>query len=156
MRARALALLTVIVTLAACSGGAARHASPPTTVPVSTPSAPVVLNDVSGHLALLVTKTGDYSLKSPITPEYFAFSPEVLLSGDVCRYLTGRVMALTNKPITLPGGDRRAILTAELRVTTLKRPLVLAYDITYVRLGPAFASIDANTPNSGRLACITG
>jgi hypothetical protein len=61
-------------------------------------------------------------------------------------------MALTKKPITLADGGKRAVLTAELRVTSLTRPLVMAYEVAYVRMGPDVASIDGGAPP----ACIIG
>jgi hypothetical protein len=146
-------LLALLLLVASCSGGATRHVSPnPPTGSVSRPSSPVVLNDVSGHFALVVTKTGDYPLESPITEFFGLPSPQLLVSRDACHYLSGRVVSLAKKPIKIAAGGQRAILTAVLRVTSLRRPVVIAYEVAYTRRGPDVASIDGGT----RPACIAG
>lgn len=136
-------LLSLLVLIAACSGGTTRHVRPvPTTSSVSTSSSPVVLDDVSGHSALVVTKTGDYPLESPITELFWLTSPQLRVSSDPCQYLSARVVSLSKKAIKLAGGEQRAILTAVLRVTSLKRPVVIAYGVTQTRMGPEVAALD--------------
>jgi hypothetical protein len=141
-RAGLLALLAT--SLAACFGNGPDRSAPSTTQP------PVVLSDVSGHQALVVTKVGDYPLRSATTEFFGLPSPQLALSGSVCKYLTGSVVALTKTPVRIASGERRAVLGATLRVTSLKRPVVLAYAVGYTRMGPGIASIEGGR----RPACI--
>lgn len=151
--ARRVHLLVLPLLVASCSAGTARHVSPtPTTPPTSVLSAPLVLSDVSGHFALVVSKTGDYSLRSPVTEFFGLPSPQLRVSRDACRYLSGRVVSVAKTPITIADGGKRAILTAVLRVTSLRRPVVIAYEVVYTRMGEDVASIDGGT----RPACIAG
>jgi hypothetical protein len=126
----------VAVSLGACTGGGSHRSSPSTT------RHPIVLGDVSGHQSLVVTKVGDYPLQSGTTDFFGLPSPQLALSKRVCSYLTGSVVALKKTVITIASGERRTVLSARLRVTSLKRPVVVAYAVGYTRMGPAVASIE--------------
>jgi hypothetical protein len=109
-----------------------------------------VLSDVSHHFALIIPRIGDYPLEFQVSDFFGLASPQLLVSRDVCRYLTGQVVSLAKRPIKTVNGER-AVLSAVPRVTSLKRAVVIAAEVTYMRDGPNVASISGGAPPS----CIT-
>jgi hypothetical protein len=101
-----------------------------------------VLRDVTHNFALIVTRTGDYTLHSPTTELFYRLSPILLVSDEACRYLSGRVVSLVRTPIKIADGGTRAVLNATLRVTTLRRPVVIAYSVTYSSFGGDIGSVE--------------
>ena len=67
-------------------------------------------------------------------------SPQLAISGDVCKYLTIDVPSL-RKVQTPTANGMKATLLATVHVSTVKRPVIVGYQLRYTREGLRVVSL---------------
>lgn len=110
-------------------------------------SQPLVLDGVDGHRAAVISEPGTYTLRErQLASPGALVSLQLQLSADICDYARITVDGPVERQVS---GTDFVTPTATLKVSELRRPVVVGYAIGYTRLGPPVTGL-----NNNRVRCL--